>query len=138
MANRNSSMMSLVKFNRSYLILSVVLFCIEILIAKFAHDQYIRPYLGDLLVVILIYYFIKSFLDTPVLPTSLSVLLFSYTLETLQYFHIVERLGLQKSKLSRIIIGTSFEWIDIVAYTLGVIVVICIEKIVAKRKIRTQ
>jgi hypothetical protein len=131
-------MMGLLKFNRVYFILSVLLFGIEILIAKFVHDQFIRPYVGDLLVVILIYCFIKSFLDTPVLPTALFVLLFSYTVETLQYFHIVERLGLQESKFARIIIGTSFEWIDMVAYTLGIIFVLCFEKIVADRKTSNQ
>jgi Protein of unknown function (DUF2809) len=131
-------MMGLLKFNRVYFILSVLLFGIEILIAKFAHDQFIRPYVGDLLVVILIYCFIKSFLNTPVLITALSVLLFSYTVEILQYFHTVERLGLQKSKFARIIIGTSFEWIDIVAYNLGIIFVLCFEKIVADRKTINQ
>ena len=131
-------MKSLLKFNRLYFILSVLLFGIEILIAKFAHDQFIRPYVGDLLVVILIYCFIKSFLNTPVLITALFVLLFAYTVEILQYFHIVERLGLQKSKFARIIIGTSFEWIDLIAYTLGIALVLYFEKGIANRKVKAN
>jgi hypothetical protein len=130
-------MSSLLKFNRFYFILAVILFGIEILIAKFAHDQIIRPYFGDLLVVILIYCFVKSFLNTPVLITALCVLTFSYTIEILQYFNIVEKLGLGNSKIARIVIGTSFEWIDLVAYTLGIGLVILLENSIRKRKVKT-
>jgi Protein of unknown function (DUF2809) len=130
-------MSSLLKFNWFYFALTVILFGIEILIARFAHDQIIRPYIGDLLVVMLIYCFVKSSLNTPVLITALCVLAFSYTIETLQYFNIVERLGLGNSKIARIVIGTSFEWIDLVAYTLGIGLVLFLENPIGKRKIKT-
>ncbi|MBC7774050.1 MAG: DUF2809 domain-containing protein [Phycisphaerae bacterium] len=120
--------MRLVQFNKTYFALAVLIFGIEILIAKFARDQFIRPYLGDFLVVILIYCFVKSFLDTPVLKTALFVLLFSYTIEILQYFHIVNLLGLQDNKIARILIGTSFAWMDLVAYTIGIVIVLIFEK----------
>lgn len=126
------------KFNRQYFVLAALLFGIEILIATFVHDQIIRPYIGDLLVVILIYCFIKSFINTPVLITALSVLAFSYTIETLQYFHIVNKLGLRESGMAAIIIGTSFEWTDLVAYTLGIAIVIFLESVIANRKIKTK
>jgi hypothetical protein len=79
----------------------------------------------------LIYCFIKSFIDISVLYAAISVLIFSYFVEILQHFNIVDRLGLQNSKLARIIIGSSFEWIDLIAYTVGVIVVFYVEKIMA-------
>ena len=41
-------MSSILKFNRFYFVLTILLFGIEILIAKFAHDQIIRPYVGAL------------------------------------------------------------------------------------------
>ncbi len=72
-------MNSILKFNSRYFVLAVLLFGIEILIAKFAHDQILRQYVGDLLVVILIYCFVKSFLATPFINTALAVLAFSYT-----------------------------------------------------------
>jgi Protein of unknown function (DUF2809) len=129
-------MNSLLKFNRLYFLLAILLFGIEILIAKFAHDQIIRPYIGDLLVVILIYCFVKSFMDTRVIPTALSVLIFSYSIEVLQYFHVVNRLGLQNSKMARTIIGTSFEWIDLIAYTLGIALVLYFEKAINNRTLK--
>ena len=130
--------MSLLKFNRRYFVLAVLILAIEILIAKFAHDEIIRPYVGDLLVVILIYCFIKSFLNTPVLTTALSVLIFSYAIEILQYFHAIKWLGLQNSKIARTIMGDSFEWIDLVAYTIGIVVVIYTEKLFAKFHAKRQ
>ena len=114
----------LLKFNRLYFGLATVILGVEILIAKFAHDQIIRPYIGDLLVVVLIYCIVKSFLNTPVLTTALSVLIFSYAIETLQYFHAVNRLGLQDSKIVGLIMGTSFEWIDLIAYTMGIALIL--------------
>jgi len=121
-------MNNMLQFNRKYFILATLLFITEVLIALYLHDSIIRPYGGDFLVVILIYCFVKSFVNTPVLPTAIAVLLFSYMIEALQYIHIVDRLGLQNSKLASTIIGTSFAWTDIFAYTLGISAVLYIEK----------
>ncbi len=118
----------MVKFNKTYFALAILIFGVEILIAKFAHDQIIRPYIGDLLVVILIYCVVKSFLDTPINKTALYVLLFSYIIEVLQYFHLVKLLGLQDNKIASILIGTSFAWMDLLAYTLGIALVLIFEK----------
>ena len=126
----------MLKFNKIYFTLTFILFLIEVLIALYAHDQIIRPYGGDFLVVILIYCFIKSFLSTKVIITALFTLIFAYTMEILQYFNIVEVLNLQKSILARTIIGTSFEWIDILAYTLGFLCIILTEHKINRQKLR--
>lgn len=118
------------KFNFTYFALTIILFIVEILIAKYVHDQIVRPYGGDLLVVILIYCFVKSFFDFPVVPTSIFVIIFSFVVETLQYFNFIEFVGLEKSNIARIVMGTSFEWIDIVAYIVGVVIIITIEKLI--------
>jgi hypothetical protein len=128
-----SLMSNILKFSRQYFILTILIFILEILIALFAHDRIIRPYTGDFLVVILMYCFLKSFLNIPVLRTGLSVLIFSYAVEILQYFHIADRIGLQDLGLAKIIIGSSFEWIDLIAYSAGITLVLCIEKIIAGR-----
>lgn len=116
------------KFAPFYFIAALLLFITEVLIALFVHDQFIRPYIGDFLVVILIYCFVKSFLNTPVVPTAIGVLIFAYTVELLQYFRIVEVLGLQHSRAARIIIGSSFEWQDMLAYAMGILIVVLVEK----------
>lgn len=120
-------------YNRNYFTITILLFAIEVLIATFVHDLIVRPYIGDLLVVILIYCFVKSFFKFPIVSTAIAVLLFSFLVEFLQYLKIVEVLGLQKNKIARIIIGTSFSWFDLVLYTIGISIVLLIEKLIAKR-----
>jgi hypothetical protein len=114
-------------FNKRYFLLVLLLFVIEVLIALYAHDPIIRPYIGDLLVVILLYCFLKAFVKIRVLPAAIGVLGFSYVIETLQYFNLVDRLGLGHSSLARVVIGSSFEWIDLIAYTAGIAIVLIIE-----------
>ena len=58
-------------FRKHYFFFSVLIFLIELLIAIFLHDGIIRPYIGDLLVVMLIYCFVRSFFKLSVLNISL-------------------------------------------------------------------
>jgi hypothetical protein len=115
-------------FNKKYFLIAFLLFVVEVLIAAYVNDAIIRPYVGDYLVVILLYCLVKTFFRLPVVPTAIGVLLFSYLIETLQYFNLVDHLGLRHIRLAVIVIGSSFEWIDLVAYTLGIATVIVVEK----------
>lgn len=115
------------RFSWKYFSWTILLFAIEVCIALFVNDRIIRPYIGDLLVVILIYCFVKSFLNISVWAAAISVLIFSYLVEILQYFEVVKLLGLDHSHSARVIIGTTFNWIDILAYTLGILVVLFVE-----------
>ncbi|MCP3927738.1 MAG: DUF2809 domain-containing protein [Bacteroidetes bacterium] len=118
---------SLFRFQKKYFLLGVFIFGIEVLIAVYIQDGFIRPYLGDFLVVILLYCLIKSFIDIPVLSLSISVLLFSYMVEILQYFNFVQLIGLEDSRLANIIIGNSFARKDLLAYTFGILLVLWLE-----------
>lgn len=133
---KGNLMKNSIKFNWYYFVLTILLLGSEILIALFVHDGIIRPYIGDLLVVLLIYCFVKSFVNTPVFMTAFSVLLFSYTIEILQYLKIINVLGLQHSGIARIVIGTSFEWIDLLAYTAGVAIILFVEKKLGKINVK--
>jgi hypothetical protein len=115
------------RFHPRYFVLTAVLFLIEVLIALYVHDNFIRPYFGDFLVVMLMYCFVKSFIDGNVLLTVIAVLLFSYLIEVLQYLNFVERIGLGHSEIARTLIGTSFAWMDILAYTTGALAILFFE-----------
>jgi Protein of unknown function (DUF2809) len=54
-------------------------------------------------------------------------LCFAYFVETLHYFKFIKILGWENSKVAKIIIGTSFGWLDIFFYTLGIFMVILFE-----------
>lgn len=112
------------KFNKRYFTPAVLIFIVEILIAYYVTDNFVRPYVGDVLVVILLYCFIKSFLNLPAIPLAVFVLIFAFTIEFLQYINIVKILGLQHSTIARVAIGTLFEWRDLVAYVVGILIVL--------------
>jgi len=121
-------------FYKYYFFLAIILFITEVLIAVYMRDAIIRPYGGDFLVVILIYCAVKSFFNTPVIATACYVLLFSYLIEVSQYFHLVTLLGWDHYPVARIVMGTYFSFVDLLSYTLGMLLVVVIEKLRIKSK----
>lgn len=117
------------RFNWLYFVLTLLIFAIEVLIAVYVHDDFIRPYVGDFLVVVLIYCFVRSFLQAPIIPVALAVLVFSYLVEVMQYFNVVKLIGLEHSRIANIVIGNYFTWTDILSYTLGIGFTILVEKV---------
>jgi len=122
----------MLRFHLRYFLLSVLLLGVEIFIGACMHDDIIRPYGGDFLVVILLYCLVRSFLNLPVLLTAVAVLLFSYLVEMSQYFGLADRLGFKVHSLGRILLGDYFSWTDILSYTLGILVVIALERGIGK------
>jgi hypothetical protein len=93
---------------------------VEVLIAtKLKNIFFIRAYLGDVIVVILLYTFVKSFIIINNQKLILGILAFSCLIEFAQFFNIAEKLGFQQGSLMYIVIGNSFSWIDIVCYAAG-------------------
>ncbi len=128
----NTDRAFLLRFHWQSFVAFVILFLVEVCIALFVDDKIIRPYGGDFLVVIMIYYFLKSFVKTKVNYLLLFVLLFAYTIEIGQLFDMVALLGVEDIKVMRVVLGTSFSWGDMIAYTLGVLTCCLIEKINSK------
>lgn len=90
-------------------LISIVIFLIEVIIALNFHDGFIRSYLGDILVVVLIYFVIKTIITKQVKYLSIYVLIFAIIIEFLQLFDIVHILNLENNKLACIIIGSTFD-----------------------------
>ena len=122
-------------FKAKPFIIFLALFLIEVVIAKFFHDKIIRPFLGDFLAVIALYFLLKSFLKFSVSTIALMSISIAYLLELLQYLHFIEFAGLEKYKILVIILGSSFDWGDILAYTLGFLFLIFVEKITNKNTV---
>ncbi|RIV23341.1 DUF2809 domain-containing protein [Fibrisoma montanum] len=114
-------------FNLRFFLLALILFIVEVLIALFVRDSFVRPYGGDYLVVMLLYCAVKTVINASPWKIAVGVLLFSYALETLQFVHIVDRLGLSDNSLAKTVIGYGFEWWDLLAYTLGIATVLMLE-----------
>ncbi len=118
----------MVIFRKDYFILTVILFLVELFIALFVNDRFIRPYVGDFLVVILIYCFIRSFFNVSIIKTAIGVLIFAFAIEGLQFIKFVKILGLQNSKLVNVVLGNSFAWMDMITYVLGICLVLACER----------
>jgi uncharacterized protein DUF2809 len=123
------------RFNIGYFLLSILLLGVEIFIGACMHDQIIRPYGGDFLVVILLYCVVRSFWNSTVLVTAVMVLLFSYLLEISQYFKLADHLGLKAHSLVRILLGSYFSWTDMFVYTLGILLVVRLERSIGRGRV---
>ena len=117
----------LFRFRLNYFLVFLLLFLVEVCIALFVRDRFVRPYLGDVLVVILLYCLVRSFMTIKPRTAAAGVLLFALVIETLQYFLAVELLGLQGNKIAATVLGSQFDWKDVLAYIVGAIVVFVIE-----------
>ena len=93
----------------------LLIFAAEIIIALFVHDSIIRPYFGDVLIVILI----RTVFPDKITLLPLYIFLFSATVEVLQYFNFVSLIGLGNNAFARILFGTTFSKIDILCYLIG-------------------
>lgn len=120
-----------------YITVFSVLIIIEILIALFVHGGFVRYYLGDVIVVWVIYCFVKILLpEVNSYLTASGVMLFAFLVEFLQYIHIVDILGLGNIQFFRVIIGTSFSEIDLLCYAVGTAVTLLL--IFAYKKIKNR
>ena len=103
----------------TYLIATIILLCIEVIIALFIHDSFIRPYVGDILVVIVIYTFIRIFIPHKFRLLPLYIFVFAATVEVVQLIRIVEVLGLENNRFLSILIGSTFDIKDVICYAIG-------------------
>jgi dynactin complex subunit len=115
------------KFNKTYFFLFILLFLIEVCIAYFLKSGFIRHTFGDFLVVILLYCLIKSFINLKPISMALIVLIISFAIEFLQLTTFLEMLNLQDNMYAKLVLGNTFHFSDLVAYTAGVITIIGIE-----------
>ena len=115
-------------FNWKYLLLAMIIFLTEIGIALFVNDTLVRPFIGDGLVVVLIYCFGRIFLNVNYRLAALGVFIFACAIEILQYFDYVRRLGLEQNRVLSVALGRTFEWLDFAAYFAGFLLVLAIER----------
>ncbi len=116
-----------------YLLATIILLIIELLIALFVHDKFIRPYAGDILVVVVIYTFVKIIIPEKCKWLPLYIFIFAAMVEVLQYFKIVELLGLENNRFLSVLIGTVFDIKDIICYGVGCLLLGSYEFVMWKR-----
>ena len=115
-----------------YALIFVVLLLVEGFIALFIKDKFVRPYIGDVLVVVLICCLCRVCVPDIVTALPIYVFLFATAVEVTQYFDIVKLLGLENNKLVSTLLGRTFSVADILCYAIGCLGFYLIEKAVRK------
>ncbi len=113
------------KLRITYIIFFLVILITEICIALFIHDDFIRPYVGDVLVTMLICSFLRIFIPEGVRLLPAYVFIFAAIVEITQYFDIVKILGLQDNRVLSTLIGRTFSLLDLLCYAVGCILFFC-------------
>ena len=125
-------------FSLKYLFLTIFLFLTELGIALFVKDTVIRPFVGDVLVVVLIYCFLRIFLQGVAWKIALGVLIFACLIEIGQYFDYVKLLGLENNRILSVAMGRTFEWTDFLAYFTGFLLIILLEFLLRKNNPKSK
>lgn len=100
---------------------------IEIIIALFVHDKFVRPYIGDVLVIICIYMLLNVFFDNKIKHLELYIFIFAVVVELMQYFNIMNYFA-NDNKILKIALGSTFDIKDIVCYFVGYIAILFCKK----------
>jgi Protein of unknown function (DUF2809) len=110
-------------FQPRYASLTMVTLLVEVAIARYARTGLIRSFVGDVLVVVLVYTVLRACLTLPARYLALTAFVFACCVEVLQAFHLVELLGLYAQeplqRVLRIALGATFDWWDFLAYACG-------------------
>lgn len=97
----------------------ILLFLIEIYIGLFVRDKFIRPFIGDILVVILLYLLIRVFFTPKTRLLPVYIFIFALAVEIGQLVNVLSIIGLESNNFARIIFGATFDVKDIICYLIG-------------------
>ena len=111
----------------AYAAAALALVCIEVAIALFVNDAFVRPYVGDVLAILLVYAFLRAATPLSLRSALATTLAIAVLIEVAQAAKLLSALGLGENRLARIVFGGSFDWLDLAAYAAGGIVIVGIE-----------
>ena len=108
------------------------LLAVEVCIALFIHDAFVRPYVGDMLVTLLLCCICRVAFPDKARFLPVFVFLFSVCVEIGQYCDVVALLGFAGNRLLSIALGRTFSWMDIVCYAIGCAVAFGLDKVIRR------
>ncbi len=117
-----------------YLIIFIIIFMVEVFIGAYSHSGIIRNYVGDILVIPVMYFFIRIIYPKRIRKLPYILFLFAVIVEILQYMKINNILGIEGSSLLGILLGSTGDIKDILCYFIGTIIIIIIDVIENRRR----
>lgn len=120
------------RFDPLSLAWAVALFIVLALLATVgARWGWLRSFFGDVLAVVWVYFVFKTFIAARVLPLALAALGVGFVVELGQFLASAWHLHIPNRAL-RIVLGSTSDWWDVVAYTIGFAAVLALEALRAK------
>lgn len=107
------------RLRRRYALIFFALLAVEVFIALFVHDRFIRPYVGDVLVVVVLYALMRVLWPRGKPWLAAAVTAFACCVELGQAVGLVELLGLGHIRFFRVLLGATFDWHDLGCYLAG-------------------
>lgn len=117
------------RLHSGYALVALALFVVEVAIALFVRDRFVRPYLGDVLAVILVYAALRAAFRIQSTTAAGIALLVAAAIEFGQLFRILDHLALGDSQIARTVLGYGFELKDFAAYAAGALIALGIERL---------
>ena len=113
----------------AYIVAFILILVLEILIGVYVRDNFVRPYVGDMLVTVLLCCLSRAIFPkrSPALP----VFVFAALVEAAQGLGLAEALGVEGTVIG-VILGSTFDWRDIVCYGVGCLAFTAVEWAVFK------
>ncbi len=111
-----------------YVLLTILFVIVEVLIALYVHDEFIRPYIGDVLVVVVLYTFVRIFIPENIKWLPLYIFIFASFVECMQLIGLVNLLGFENNAFMRVLMGSVFDIKDILCYGVGCLLLDCVER----------
>lgn len=121
------------RLHRGYALAAMALFVVEAVIALCVRDRFVRPYLGDVLAVLLVHCGLRAVTQVGIVPAAVAAFGIAVLVELGQLIGFLDLLGWRSCALARTLLGTGFDWKDLVAYAAGVCIAAAVEKMVARR-----
>lgn len=112
----------MLKGRRAQVFIARILFILLLLIALYVRDDFVRPFGGDVLVVVFLYFVLRAVTGWAKGRAAVTVLGFAILVEISQGLGLVERLGLSGNRIAEIILGSTFDFRDLVAYATGIVI----------------
>lgn len=117
-------MRGLLIWRPGYALAALLVFLIEVGIALWVRDGFVRPYLGDVLAVVLVYLVLRALTALRVVPAALMALAVGVAVEAGQALHLLDHLGLAGNRVARVVLGSAFSIGDLFCYGAGAVLVI--------------
>jgi hypothetical protein len=111
-----------------HLAAAAILFVVEVVIALFVRDAFVRPYLGDVLATAMVYFAARSIAPVGRRLAACAAFGLGVVIELGQALDVLEHLGLGQQPWARVVFGGVFDLKDLACYAVGVGLAVLVDR----------